>query len=58
MIIRQFFDEFTAHSSYLIGSGSGKRSSLGCSILKMNGYTNALNLAGGFNAYLRFTGKL
>jgi glyoxylase-like metal-dependent hydrolase (beta-lactamase superfamily II)/rhodanese-related sulfurtransferase len=55
--LRYRFSEVDSENSVLVYCGSGKRSSLGCSILKMHGFAHVTNLAGGYNAFQLHEGR-
>ena len=50
--LRERFKELDCKSRVIVYCGSGKRSSLGCSILQSHGFDRICNLAGGINAYI------
>jgi hydroxyacylglutathione hydrolase len=52
--LRTRFSEVESENPVIVYCGSGKRSGLGCSILKMKGFNDILNLSGGYNAYQKY----
>lgn len=44
-------EELDKKSEYLVICGTGHRSSLGCSLLKQQGFSRVINVAGGMTAY-------
>jgi glyoxylase-like metal-dependent hydrolase (beta-lactamase superfamily II)/rhodanese-related sulfurtransferase len=50
--LRDRYDELDVDKDYILVCNSGNRSNLGASLLKMLGYHNIFNLAGGMKSYL------
>ncbi|MBN1299314.1 MAG: MBL fold metallo-hydrolase [Actinobacteria bacterium] len=51
--LRYNYSQLNTADNLLVYCGSGKRSSLACSILEMKGFKHLFNIAGGYNAYER-----